>query len=353
VNGLTKRAGAITAVAATLFLAACSSAATPAPTAAPASAAPAAPVASSAPASVAPASVAPASAAPASAAPTSITIGIALSTLNNPYFVTMENAAKAEAAAKGVTLIVADGQNDLAKQTSEIEDFISKKVNGIIVNPVDSNGIVPAIKEANAANIPVIAADRAVGPGAQTAEFIASDNVQAGKLSASACFKALGGKGSVAVLTGTPGASATNDRTKGLQEALAAYPGIKVVAEQTAQFDRATALTVMENILQAHPDIVGLFSENDEMSLGAIQALKGVSKAGTVKVCSIDGEAAGLAAVQAGTIFETVGQQPAYMATRALDDLVTLARGGTIQGGFIAAPLNQITKANVAQFIGK
>ena len=351
-NGLTKRAGAITAVAATLFLAACSSAATPAPTAAPASVAPAAP-ASAAPASVAPASAAPASAAPASAAPTSITIGIALSTLNNPYFVTMENAAKAEAAAKGVTLIVADGQNDLAKQTSEIEDFISKKVNGIIVNPVDSNGIVPAIKEANAANIPVIAADRGVGPGAQTAAFIASDNVQAGKLSASACFKALGGKGNVAVLTGTPGASATNDRTKGLQEALAAYPGITVVAEQTAQFDRATALTVMENILQAHPDIVGLFSENDEMSLGAIQALKGVSKAGTVKVCSIDGEAAGLAAVQAGTILETIGQQPAYMATTALDDLVTLAQGGTIQGGFIAAPLNQITKANVAQFIGK
>ena len=347
-NGLSKRAGAITAVAATLFLAACSSGATPAPTAAPVSAASAAPAASSAPASVAPAS-----AAPASAAPTSITIGIALSTLNNPYFVTMENAAKQEAAAKGATLIVADGQNDLAKQTSEIEDFIAKKVNGIIVNPVDSNGIVPAIKEANAANIPVIAADRAVGTGAQTAAFIASDNVQAGKLASTALFKALGGKGNVAVLTGVPGASATNDRTNGLKESLAAYPGIKVVAEQTAQFDRATALTVMENILQAHPDIVGVFAENDEMALGAIQALKGVSKAGTVKVASIDGEADGMTAVQAGTLLETIAQQPALMAKMAVDDLVTIAGGGTIQGGFTAAPLIEITKANVAQYIGK
>ncbi len=334
----------------TLLLAACGSSATNAPSlATAASAAPA----SAAAVSAAPVSPAPAASTASSPATTSITIGIALSTLNNPYFVTMENAAKQEAAAKGVNLIVADGQNDLSKQTSEVEDFISKKVNGIIVNPVDSNGIVPAIKEANAANIPVIAVDRAVGSGAQTAAFIASDNVQAGKLASTALFKALGGKGNVAVLTGVPGASATNDRTKGLQEALTAYPGINVVAEQTAQFDRATALTVTENILQAHPDIVGVFAENDEMALGAIQALKGASKAGKVLVSSIDGTADGMAAVQAGTLLETVAQQPAYMAKAAIDDLVTIASGGTVQGGFTAAPLIEITKANVTQYMTK
>ena len=280
-----------------------------------------------------------------------MTIGIALSTLNNPYFVTLNDAAKAEAQAKGATIAAADGQNDLAKQTSEVEDFISKKVSCIIVNPVDSSGIAPAVTEANAANIPVIAVDRGV-TGATTAGFIASDNVQAGKLAADALLKALNGSGKIAVLTGVPGASATNDRTKGFQESLAANSGVTVVANQTAQFDRATALSVTENILQAHPDIQGIFAENDEMALGAIQALTAAGKAGKVFVTSIDGTADGMKAVAAGTLLETIAQQPAFMGKTAVDYCVTLAGGGTVPSGLTASPLIEITKANVSQYQG-
>ena len=307
------------------------------------------------PSTAAPASAPPSAAAPPSASASTstaaVTIGIALSTLNNPYFVTLNDAAKAEAQAKGATITAADGQNDLAKQTSEVEDFISKKVSCIIVNPVDSSGIVPAVTEANAANIPVIAVDRGV-TGATTAGFIASDNVQAGKLAADALLKALNGSGKIAVLTGVPGASATNDRTKGFQESLAANSGVTVVANQTAQFDRATALTVTENILQAHPDIQGIFAENDEMALGAIQALTAAGKAGKVFVTSIDGTADGMKAVVAGTLLETIAQQPAFMGKTAVDYCVTLAGGGTVPSGLTASPLIEITKANVGQYQG-
>ena len=287
----------------------------------------------------------------ASTSAAAVTIGIALSTLNNPYFVTLNDAAKAEAQAKGATIAAADGQNDLAKQTSEVEDFISKKVSCIIVNPVDSSGIAPAVTAANAANIPVIAVDRGV-TGATTAGFIASDNVQAGKLAADALLKALNGSGKIAVLTGVPGASATNDRTKGFQESLAANSGVTVVANQTAQFDRATALSVTENILQAHPDIQGIFAENDEMALGAIQALTAAGKAGKVFVTSIDGTADGMKAVAAGTLLETIAQQPAFMGKTAVDYCVTLAGGGTVPSGLTASPLIEITKANVSQYQG-
>lgn len=331
------RGGALGAVLVTLALVAgCSSGASLAP-----------PTASSTPESAAPGTSASASTGTGGA----VSIGIALSTLNNPYFVTLTDAAKAETQAKGATLTSADGQNDLAKQTSEIEDFISKKVDCIIVNPVDSSGIAPAVTEANTAKIPVIAVDRGV-TGATTAGFIASDNVQAGKLAATALMKALNGSGKIAVLTGVPGASATNDRTTGFQQAQTDNPGITVVSNQTAQFDRATALTVTENILQAHPDIQGVFAENDEMALGAIQALTAANKAGKVFVTSIDGTSDGMKAVEAGTLLETIAQQPAFMGKTAVDYCVTLAGGGTVQTGLTPSPLIEITKANVSQYMG-
>ncbi|MDI3298763.1 MAG: D-ribose ABC transporter substrate-binding protein [Bacillota bacterium] len=271
-----------------------------------------------------------------------------LSTLNNPYFVTLRDGAQKEADAKGAHLVVYDAQNDLAKQTSQIEDAITKKVDAIIVNPVDSSGIVPAVEEADKAGIPVIAVDRGVS-GGKLAAFIASDNVEAGKLASEALFKALGGRGKVALLMGVPGASATNDRTRGFDQALGQYGGIQVVARQTANFDRAQGLSVMENILQAHPDLNGLFAENDEMALGAIQALKAAGKNGKILVTSIDGTADGVAAVKAGDLLVTVAQQPSWMGSKAVEYAVDLKEGQNVPSGFTPAPLTVIDKAHAGQ----
>ena len=288
----------------------------------------------------------------ASSAPaaSSVSIGVALSTLNNPYFVTLNDAAKDEAQAKGATVTSADGQNDLAKQTSQVEDFISKNVSCIIVNPVDSTGIASAVNEANDAKIPVIAVDRGVD-GATTAGFIASDNVEAGKLAADALLSALNGNGKIAVLTGVPGASATNDRTKGFEQALAANPGVTVVATQTAKFDRATALSVTEDILQAHPDVQGIFAENDEMALGAIQALTAAGQDGKVLVTAIDGTDDGMKAIKAGTLLESIAQQPAFMGKTAVDYCVALSAGESVQSGLTPSPLIEINKDNVDQYL--
>ncbi|MBE3590591.1 MAG: D-ribose ABC transporter substrate-binding protein [Firmicutes bacterium] len=277
-----------------------------------------------------------------------VTVGLALSTLNNPYFVTLRDGAQKAADAAGVKLIVADAGNDLSKQTSQIEDFITQKVDVIVVNPVDSDGIVPAVQKANDAHIPVIAVDRGVN-GGKVATTIASDNVEAGKMAAEALFKALGGSGKVAELEGVPGASATRDRGKGFDQAVQANSGIQVVAKQTANFDRSQGLSVMENILQANPDLNGVFAENDEMALGALQAIKNAGKA--VKVVGIDGTDDALKAIKAGDMVATVAQQPEWMGKTAVEDAVKLAQGGSIDQAFTAAPLTLIDASNVDQYL--
>lgn len=277
-----------------------------------------------------------------------VTVGLALSTLNNPYFVTLRDGAQKAADAANVKLIVADAGNDLSKQTSQIEDFITQKVDVIIVNPVDSDGIVPAVKKANDANIPVIAVDRGVN-GAKVVTTIASDNVEAGRMAAEALFKALGGSGKVAELEGVPGASATRDRGTGFDQAVQANSGIQVVAKQTANFDRSQGLSVMENILQANPDLNGVFAENDEMALGALQAIKNAGK--PVKVVGIDGTDDALKAIKAGDMVATVAQQPEWMSKTAVEDAVKLAQGGSIDQEFTAAPLTLIDASNVDQYL--
>ena len=202
----------------------------------------------------------------ASAGGGSKTIGLALSTLNNPFFVTLRDGAQAKAQELGLALDVADGQDDLAKQVSQVEDFITKKVAVIIVNPVDSDGIVPAVKKANDANIPVITVDRAAN-GGTVASHIASDNVAGAKSACDYLIKQVS-SGNVVQLEGIAGTSAARDRGKGCKDALDAQSAVKLVASQTADFDRTKGLNVTQNLLQANPDVKGVFAQNDEMALG-------------------------------------------------------------------------------------
>ena len=301
----------------------------------------------------APGTISPATPAASPTAPAKhYTIGFAVSTLANPFFVTAANAAKVEAAAKGETLLVTDGANAQATQTTQIEDFIAQKVDAIIINPIDSNGAVAAVKEANDANIPVILFLRKIGTGATSAALLLYDNVALGKLDATDLFTMLAGTGKVAVLTGIPGLATATDRTTGIHQALTAFPGINVVSEQTAQFDRATASTVMENIFQAHPDITGIVSENDEMTLGAIAALKSAGVApGKIKITSNDATADGLAAVKAGWITKDNSIDVGPMAVTAVDYAITVAGGGTITQTYVAPPFIGITSANVDQYL--
>jgi ABC-type sugar transport system substrate-binding protein len=274
-------------------------------------------------------------------------IGMSLSTLNNPFFVEVRDGAQAEAKKLGVKLTVQDSQNDASQQANHVQNFITQQDKAIIVNPVDSDAIVPSVKAANNAKIPVIAVDRGAS-GGTLVTTVASDNVQGGRDAADQ-IATLVGSGPIVVLQGIPGTSAERDRSSGFTEQIAKHPNIKVVATQPADFDRTKGLDVMQNLLQAHPDLKGVFAENDEMALGAIKALG--SKAGTaVKVVGFDGTPDGLNAVKAGQENADIAQQPSLLGELAVQNAVNQLNGKTVENP-VKVPVKVVTKDNVDQFM--
>lgn len=270
------------------------------------------------------------------------TVGLSISTLNNPFFVDLRDGAQAAAKRLNVNLVVLDAQNDSAKEASGIEDLIAKKVSLIAVNPTDSDAIVPTIKKANAAKIPVVTVDRGANGGTVIAH-IASDNVAGGRMAADYVGKRLKGKGTVVMLEGIAGTSAARDRGKGFREGLKKFPGIKLVASQTADFDRAKGLSVMENILQAQKKIDAVFAQNDEMALGAIQAIAAAKRQNETFVVGFDAIADALAAVKAGKMAATIAQQPKEMGRLAVEAAVKILAKQKV-AKFTPVPLKLVTK---------
>nr|WTB07809.1 substrate-binding domain-containing protein [Streptomyces antimycoticus] len=271
---------------------------------------------------------------------TSTKVGLSVSTLNNPFFVQLKAGAQEEAKRAGVSLTVTDAQNDASQQANQIQNFTSQNMKSIIINPVDSDAAGPSVRAAGKAGIPVLAADRGVNK-AKIATLVASDNITGGKLAAKTLAERLGKKGTILVLQGTPGTSASRERGKGFTEGLKAYPDIKVVGKQTADFDRAKGLDVTTNLLQGHPGIDGIFAENDEMALGAVKALG--SKAGkSVDVVGFDGTPDGLKAVENGTLAATVAQQPKELGRMVVRNAVKAAKGQKIDGT-VKVPVKVVT----------
>ena len=280
------------------------------------------------------------SSAPAAAA--GKTIGLALSTQNNPFFVALKDGAQKEAAVDGYTLTVVDAQDDPAKQISSVEDLIQKKVSVILLNPTDSSALAGAVKEANNAHIPVITLDRSVD-GGQVVTHIASDNVAGGDDAAKFLIKALDNKGNVIELQGVPGTSAARDRGEGFDDGIKGS-GLKIIAQQPANFDRAQGLSVTENLLQGHPDVQAIFAQNDEMALGAVRALDGAKRA-NVLVVGFDGTPDGIQAVKDGKIAAIVAQQPQLIGELGVKSAKSVIDGQTVEAK-ISVPLKLVTKDN-------
>ncbi|MGQ4329786.1 ABC transporter permease/substrate-binding protein [Streptomyces hayashii] len=276
-------------------------------------------------------------------------IGLALSTLNNPFFVQIQSGAKAEAKKLGVDLTVTDAQNDASQQANQLQNFTSSGYDSIIVNPVDSDAASNSVKAADKAKIPVVAVDRGVNKAPVDA-LVASDNVAGGELAAKTVAEKLGGTGKIVILQGQAGTSAARERAAGFAKGLKAYPGIQVLAQQPADFDRTKGLDVMSNLLQAHPDVQGVIAANDEMALGAIKALG--SKAGkSVQVVGFDGTPDGLKAVEQGTLYASVAQQPSQLGRIAVDNALKALRGKKVEET-VKVPVKVVTEANVAGFSG-
>ena len=220
-------------------------------------------------------------------------IGMTFQELNNPYFVTMKQALEEAAASIGATVVTTDARHDVAKQIGDVEDMIQKKIDILLLNPTDSTGVQSAVRSAKKAGLIVVAVDaNAQGP---VDSFVGSKNTDAGRLACEYLAKAIGEKGDVAILDGIPVVPIL-ERVKGCREALAKYPGIKVVSTQNGKQERATALTVTENILQANKDLKGIFSVNDGGSMGALAAIEASGK--DVKLASVDGAPEAIKAMQ-------------------------------------------------------
>lgn len=252
-------------------------------------------------------------------------IGLSISTQNNPFFVTLAEGAKNAAKQAGVPLTVVDASDDATKQVSDIEDLVSKNVSVLIVNPVDSDAVTGAVEAAIAKGVRVISVDRVVN-GVDIDCQIASDNVAGAELATQYIVDTLGENVKTAELVGTSGASAAIDRSQGFHNI--ADKKLKVVASQTADFDRTQGMTVMENMLQADSSIQAVFAGNDEMALGAVEAISGAKK--DVLVVGFDATDDAIEAIRQGRMGATIAQQPDLIGSTAVENAIRLTKGESI-----------------------
>ncbi|MDG5480936.1 D-ribose ABC transporter substrate-binding protein [Staphylococcus xylosus] len=249
-----------------------------------------------------------------------VVIGVSISTLNNPFFVKIKDGIEDEAKKQGVKVKFADAQDDAAKQSNDIDDLIQQNVDYLIVNPTDSDAISGSIQIANDQNIPVITLDREVAKG-EVASFIASDNVKGGEMGGQLIVEQFGKNTKVAELEGIPGASATRERGKGFHNV--ADKSLDVVSKQSAKFNRTEGLNVTQNIIQAHPDIKAIFAQNDEMALGAVEAVGNKD----IKVIGFDGNEDAIKSVENNKLYATVAQQPHLMGEESIKTVMGLFDG--------------------------
>ncbi|MFD1065637.1 ribose ABC transporter substrate-binding protein RbsB [Oceanobacillus locisalsi] len=271
-----------------------------------------------------------------------VKIGLSISTLNNPFFVTVRDGAQAAAEEAGYEVVTADAQDDPSTQLSDIEDLIQQDIDILLVNPVDSDAIVSAIESANSSDIPVITVDRSAEDG-EVVTHIASDNVAGGEMAGEFIAEQLSEEGNVVELEGISGASATRERGEGFHNVVDEMDGIEVVANQSANFDRTEGLSVMENIIQGTEDIDAVFSHNDEMALGAIEALQAQNMLEDVTVVGFDATDDAVASVEEGVMDATIAQQPDLIGERAIEAAGQVMNGETVEE-FVPVELELISE---------
>ncbi|RRZ91703.1 ribose ABC transporter substrate-binding protein RbsB [Erwinia sp. 198] len=256
------------------------------------------------------------------------TLALVVSTLNNPFFVSLKEGAQKEADKLGYNLVVLDSQNNPAKELANVQDLAVRGTKLLLINPTDSDAVGNAVKMANQANIPVITLDRVAAQG-KVVSHVASDNRLGGKMAGDYIAKRVGDQAKIIELAGIAGTSAARERGEGFKTAADAHKFV-ILASQPADFDRTKGLNVMQNLLTAHPDVQAVFAQNDEMALGAMRALQTAGKSDVV-VVGFDGTADGVKAVQGGKLAATVAQQPAQIGVIGVQTADKVLKGQQVQ----------------------
>jgi ribose transport system substrate-binding protein len=259
-------------------------------------------------------------------------------------------ADESAAASPGVRLAVLAPEREvnIDQQVSILEDQITKHVSALAVAPAGVSEIMPVLEKAKAAGIPVVIMDTDIDWPGKVA-YVGADNKRAGKLAGDYIVKLLDGKGKVAVIRGILGVATHEDRLAGFKDAAAAAPGIALVAVQPANSERALGMTVMENLLTTHPDLRAVFATNDQMALGAVEAIAARNLTGKVVVVGVDATNEGVRAIQAGRLAGDVALHPEALGGKAVEAAVRAAKGEPVEKN-IATGETLVTKENAAAF---
>jgi ribose transport system substrate-binding protein len=275
------------------------------------------------------------------------TIGVSIQNREAQFYQDMEAGMKSEAAKFGYTVLVVDASRDNSKQQSQVEDFISQKVAAIVLTPYDSQAIGSAIVEANKANVPVFTADIANGSAqGKVVAHIASDNVQGGAQAGKLMCAALGKSGGSVAIIDEPEVTSVQDRVKGFKAALASgCPNVKIVADIDGGGERAKASSSMDDILQAHKDLKGVFGINDDSALGAAKAIDAAGLKGKVAVVGYDATPEARTAIAGGSMYGDAIQHPDQIGSETIDAIHD-SFSGKVPPAKIAVPVGQFTKAD-------
>lgn len=277
-------------------------------------------------------------------------IAVVISTLNNPWFVVLGETAKARAIELGYDATIFDSQNDTAKEAASFENIIASGYKAILFNPTDANGSVANVQKAKAAGIPVFCIDREINSTNAATSQMLSDSYSGCVKLGQFFVKTVGKEGEYAELLGIVGDNNTWNRSKGFHSVVDRYPGLKMVAQQSAEFDRGKGLEVMESILQAHPNIKAVFCGNDAMAMGAYQALVSAGKEKQVKVFGFDGADDAVKMIAEGKIAATGMQFPKVMARKSAEFADEYLKGKRDFPQKVPVPVELVTQDNVAKY---
>ncbi len=276
-------------------------------------------------------------------------IGVTMLSMQNEFIVNVSDEIDKKAQEAGVELITVDAERSALKQIEQVESFIAQGVDAIIMNPCEVEASSPAVAKAQAAGIPIINvnSETATKPSA----FVGSDDVESARIAMKYIAERLGGKGNVIMIHGYMGQAAQIKREQGAREVLKNYPDLKLIASQTGEWDRAKAMSLMENWIQSYGgQINAVFAHNDEMGMGAVNALTAAGMKDKVVVVSVDAIPDALQAVQKGTLDATVYQNAQQQGSQAIETALKILNKQPYEVQ-VLIPFQLVTKKNVAQFV--
>ena len=280
------------------------------------------------------------------------TVALCMSHMSNAFTIEMSDAIKARAAELGVNIIVNDGNKDAARQVGQVESLIAQGIDGIIIEAVSVDGIQPAVNLAREVGVPLVTVNQKATNQDRATSFVGVSHEDGGELEMLEAAKALGGKGSVALLLGPMGSDAQIGRSAGYKKILDKNPGMSVAFEQTANWDTEAALKLMENWLQTGKQIDAVVAQNDGMALGALKAVEDAQLQGKIKVYGLDAVPDALAAIKDGRLTGSVSQNTSAQGSRSVDVIVDAMNGKSVPAEVIVEQMF-IDKSNVDKYIKK